>query len=160
MSTFISAYLIEHEGIDWSTVLSHWSWLLPADFTLWLVNRFCDLFIVLGDGTVHMLDVGVGGLSKVADSRDDFGLKLDEGETANQWLMIPLVDSLVSAGVSLERGQCYAFKTPPVLGGGYTIDNCGVLPIADYLQGYAALHKQLVGVPDGANVALKVILPA
>jgi hypothetical protein len=48
------------------------------------MNRFGDLFVVFGDGTVHMLDVGAGTLNKLANSRDDFASKLDEGDNANQ----------------------------------------------------------------------------
>jgi hypothetical protein len=54
----VADYLIDQSGIDWPKTLASWSWLVPPEFTLWLVNRFADLFIVLADGTVHMLDVG------------------------------------------------------------------------------------------------------
>jgi hypothetical protein len=54
----IADYLIDQSGIDWPKALCSWSWLLPPEFTLWLVNRFGDLFLVLPDDTVHMLDVG------------------------------------------------------------------------------------------------------
>lgn len=45
----IHDYLIEQDGIDWMTVFSDWRWLLPAEFTLWLVNRFAELVIVTPD---------------------------------------------------------------------------------------------------------------
>jgi hypothetical protein len=136
--------------------LASWSWLVPSEFTLWLVNRFADLFLVLPDGTVHMLDVGAGTLSKIAESRDDFCTKIDEDDNANQWLMIPLVDRMVAAGVVLQPGQCYGFKTPPVLGGDYTVENAGPLPVSDYLGGYGSIHEQLRDVPDGSQVVLQV----
>jgi hypothetical protein len=138
-------------------VLSGWSWLLPPEFTLWLVNRFADLFVVLPDGSVQMLDVGAGTLAQVADSRDDFCAKIDEDGNANEWLMIPLVNKLVASGVTLQQGQCYGFKTPPALGGPYEIENVGPLPIWDYLSGYGSVHEQLREVPDGAQVILNVI---
>jgi hypothetical protein len=72
MALSINDYLIEQSGIDWPVVLSGWSWLLPSKFTLWLVNRFADLFLVLPDGSIHVLDIGAGTLTRVADSRDDF----------------------------------------------------------------------------------------
>src|SRR4051812_19966820 len=61
-------YLIDHEGFDWPGLLSGWSWLLPPEFAVWLVNRFGDLFLVPPDGTVLMLDVGAGTLTKLAGS--------------------------------------------------------------------------------------------
>jgi hypothetical protein len=135
--------------------LSSWSWLFPPKFTLWLANRFCDLFLILDDGSVHMLEVGAGSLTKVADNRDEFCNKLDDDEIANNWLMIPLVRKLSAAGIRLQPGQCYAFKQPPVLGGDYTVDNCGPWPIADYLGAYGSVHEQLRDVPDGENVIIQ-----
>jgi hypothetical protein len=96
-------------------------------------------------------------LTKVADSRDDFCARIDEGNYANDWLMIPLVDQMVAAGFHLQPGQCYAFKTPPVLGGEYNVENCGTLPIWDYLGAYGSIHDQLRDVPDGSQVVLEVV---
>ena len=157
MAISVADYLIDQRGIEWSKVLASWSWLLPPKFTLRLVNRFADLFLVLPDGTVHMLDVGAGTLTKLADSRDDFGAKIDEDDNANQWLMIPLVDKMVAAGAVLQPGQCYGFKTPPVLGGDYTVENAGPQPVWDYLGAYGSIHEQLQDVPDGSQVVLKVV---
>jgi hypothetical protein len=83
--------------------------------------------------------------------------KIDEGENANEWLMIPLVDKLVAAGIRLKPGHCYGFKTPPVLGGQYAVENVGPLPIWDYLGGYSSIHEQLRDVPAGAQVVLNVV---
>lgn len=155
MAFSINDYLIEHQGIDWPTVLSNWSWLLPRELTLWMVNRFADLIVVLSDGSVWMLDVGVGSFNKLAESRDDFCERIDENENANDWLMIPLVDGLVHAGMRLGKGQCYGFKKPPLLGGEYEIENCGVLSISDYLVASGSIHEQLIDVPDGTRVVLR-----
>lgn len=157
MAISVADYLIEPSGIEWSSVLAPWSWLLPPQFTLWLVSRFADLFLVLPDGTVHILDVGAGTLTKLADSRHEFCTRIDEVDHANQWFMIPFVDDMIAAGTVLSSGQCYAFKMPPVLGGEYTVENVGVLPVWDYLGAYGAIHEQLQDVPDGSQVTLKVI---
>src|SRR5688572_18857058 len=149
-------YIIDHRGVNWPSVLRDWSWLLPPTLTVWIMNRFGDLFIVLEDGTVHMLDVGGGTLKKVAESRDDFVSKLDEGDNANQWLMIPLIDRLVAAGLTLREGQCYSYKQPPVLGGDYTVENTCVLPIPEHHGAYASIHNQIKDLPDGTQVVLNV----
>jgi hypothetical protein len=157
MAVSVNDYLIEQSGIDWPAVLTSWSWLVPARFTLWLVNRFADLFLVLDDGSVHMLDVGDGTLCRVADSRDDFCNKMDEGDNANQWLMIPLVDRMVAAGIALGPGQCYGFKLPPVVGGQYAVENIAAISIADYLGACGCIHEQIQDVPDGGHVILKIV---
>jgi hypothetical protein len=155
MTKEVHNYLIDPGDIDWSIALANWTWLLPAEGTVWLANRFADLFLVLSDGTVHMLDVGAGTLCKVAESKDEFLAKADDIDNANNWFMVPLADEMVAAGIELREGQCYAWKTPPVLGGQYTVANCGPLSFADYLSGYGSIHRQLQDVPDGGQVVLK-----
>jgi hypothetical protein len=151
-------YLINPSDLDLSTLLSGWSSIVPEKFEPWLVNRFGDLFLVSPNGAIHLLDVGIGTLTKVADSRDSFCDRIDDEENANEWLLIPLVDELVAAAIHLKPGQCYGFKKPPVLGGDYTLENCGPISIADYLGTCGSIHEQLRDVPDGSEVVLKVTL--
>jgi hypothetical protein len=153
----INDYLIDQKGIDWQKAFESWLWLMPADFTLWLVNRLADCFVVLKDGAVHILDVGAGTFEKVAENRRDFENKIDEGENADNWLAIPIVDELVECGIKLKAGQCYGFKTLPILGGDYTADNFSPLAIADYLGAMGSIHEQIKDLPDGTEVDLKII---
>lgn len=152
----LSDYLIDQEGIDWSAALRPWAWLVPNEFTVWMVNRIGDLILVFDDGTVHMLDVGGGSLTKLAASREELASKIDQGDNANQWLAIPLVDRLVAAGITLQQGQCYGFKQPPVLGGDYVVENMRPIAIPDYLGACGSIHAQLVDLADGTQVVLKV----
>jgi hypothetical protein len=149
-------YIIDHRGLDWSSLLRDWSWLLPTTLTVWIMNRFGDLFIVLDDGSVHWLDVGGGTMEKIAESREDFMVRIDQDENANQWLMIPLVGRLVAAGVKLGSGQCYSYKQPPVLGGEYAVENTCVLPITAHYAAYGSIHKQIKDLPNGTRLVLKV----
>jgi hypothetical protein len=68
----LTDYTLNTEGVDWGDLLSSWTWLVSREFTLWFANRFGDLFMVFEDGSVWRLDVGVGTLEKLADSRDRF----------------------------------------------------------------------------------------
>jgi len=43
-----------------------WSTILPARFTVWLVNRFGDVFTIVADGPVYLLDIGAGTFKRVA----------------------------------------------------------------------------------------------
>ncbi len=153
----ITDYLLDSEGIDWTRALATWRWLLPAEFTVWLANRFGELFLVVPDGSVYMLEVGAGALTKLAESRDDFCTKIDEGNNANEWLMIPLVDRMIATGFALQSGQCYGFKISPVLGGEFTVENCAPIPVWDYLGATGTFHEQIRNLPDGATVELVVI---
>jgi hypothetical protein len=152
----LTDYLIDHSSFDWSILLCEWTWLLPPSFTAWLMNRFGDLFIVLEDETVHMLDVGTGTLRKIAENRADFAEMLDDAENANNWLMIPLIDQLIARGLMLGEGQCYSYKQPPVLGGNYELENIFVLSIQEHYGAYGSIHRQLKDLPDGAQVVIKL----
>lgn len=154
MSVDIHNYLIEQTGMDWSELLSDWAPPLPAEFTLWLVNRFGDVFAILEDGSVHFLDIGVGTLEHVADSKEHFAEKLDA--EANDWLMIPLIDKCVSAGLVLQRGQCYRFKIPPFLGGSYDLDNIFVGDLREHYAFIADIYRQTKNLPNGAKVKLVI----
>ncbi len=152
----IHDYLIDHDGFDWPSLIAEWTWLVPNQFTVWLMNRFGDLFLVFEDGSVHMLDVGRGSLEQVANSREEFQAKVDEDDNANDWFMIPLVDQLVAAGMTRKEGECYSYKQLPVLSGDYTVENACALPIAQHYGAYGSIHNQIKDLPDEAQVVLKV----
>jgi hypothetical protein len=152
-------YLIDHSGFDWAQLLLGWGWLLPPEFSVWLMNRYGDLFLILPDGSVHMLDVGGGSLTKLAESKDDFACVIDEEGNAEDWLMIPLADRLVEAGAHLKPGECYSFVTPPILGGEYTVENTMVVPILEHFGLYACYHEQLRDVPDDTKVSIRIGKP-
>lgn len=157
MAISIQDYLIDQHDFDWPKLLETWTWLLPNELTVWLVNRYAELFLVFPDGTVHWLETDMGSCTKVAESRDDFATKIDHDDNANDWLMIPLVDRCVAAGLTLGSEQCYGFKQLTILGGDYTVENTGILHIGDYLGSRGSIHEQLRDVPDGTQVTLEIV---
>jgi hypothetical protein len=149
-------YTIDHQGLDWAALLATWAWLLPRTVTVWLMNRFGDLFLVLADGSVHMLDTGRGSLERVADDREDFARRIDQDGNANDWLMIPLIDKLVTAGFCLRPGECYSYWRLPVLGGEYAPANTKIVTIDHHFKAFGPIHDALRDVPDGTSVQLEV----
>ncbi|MES1196415.1 MAG: DUF1851 domain-containing protein, partial [Steroidobacter sp.] len=119
----VEDYLIDQYGKDWHTLLNRWTPPLPNDFTLWLVNRLGELFIVTGDESVHLLEFGTGSLHTLASSREQFAQLLDSGNNAESWLRISLIDGCRRAGKYLQPDECYGFKVPPILQGKYEVDN-------------------------------------
>jgi hypothetical protein len=153
----IHDYLIDQSGKDWSELFSGWTAALPPSFTVWLVNRFGDVFAVFEDGSVHMLDVGTGAIQRLADSRDDFAAKIDAVGNANNWLMIPLVDQCVAAGLTLSQDQCYGYKIPPILGGKYTVENVSPTSLSVHYSRLAHIFRQTKNLPDGTRIKMDVI---
>ena len=154
----IKDYLIDQDGKDWAAFLRDWMPPLPSSFTLWLLNRVGDTFVVSDDdGSVHMLDVGAGALERVADNRSHFGDLLDMNGNADNWLMIPLVDECRKAGMQLGSSQCYGFKIPPVLGGKYELSNVEPIDLAVHYSFLADIYKQTKDLPDGTPIKAVVV---
>ena len=152
----IHDYLIDQTGLDWASLLEEWHWLLTPRFSIWLFTRAGDLFITLPNGSIHMLEVGSGELSRVADSRDDACAKIDQPGVADKWPRIPVIDQLVASGCVLGPGQCYSYKILPVLGGSYKAEERVLLPIREHFGAWGSLHRQIADLPDGAEIEIKV----
>ena len=99
-----------------------------------------------------MLDVGAVSLERLADNRDHFCELLDVDNNANVWLMIPLVDECVAAGMTLADQQCYGFKIPPVLGGQYEIANVAPKTLTEHYSFMALIHRETRDLPDGTPI--------
>ena len=120
------------------------------------MNRFGDLFLKTDDGKIHVLRLDDGTLRCLADSRDQFSDLLDQGNNANDWLMIPLVDRLVAAGKKLKPGECYAFIQIPILGGDYIVENVAIRTVEIQYASLGPIFEQLESVPDGTTVNFQI----
>lgn len=147
-------YLTDSAGFDWARLLSPWAWLLPERARPWLMNRFGDVFLAFPDGTVRALALDRGVVEEVAASREEFCQELGRPGNADSWLLVPLADRAVAAGVRPGHGECYGYRLPPVLGGGYCVENLAVLPVGQHLGFSGELHRQLFDVADGDYVRI------
>ena len=151
----LADYLLEMDGLDWVELLSNWDDLLPTELTVWFANRFGEPFLVFEDGSVHRLDVDGGVIERLAESRDAFAARIDEGDNADEWLRISDVDAAVSAGLTLSPGRCYTYLPPFVLDDGDPKRRPCVLPLIEAHGVLADIHRQLRDVPDGAPIVLR-----
>lgn len=138
----VADYLINPEGKGWPRLLADWVPPLPADFTVWLVNRLGEVFAVDAGGAVLRLDTGMGRCEQVADSREHFARLLDTAGVADLWLRLKLVDDCRRAGMQLAPGQCYSFRIPPTLGGKYEASNLKPTELAVHFSYQAYILKQ------------------
>ena len=174
----VNDYLIDHSKLEWHKMLSAWSWLLDdeAEIEPWLMNRFGDLFFLDEEGAVLWLNVTDGELSEVAENADEFfallessveGTDEDDSEdtadfedqdesddNAEDWFLMAVVDEAVEAGLKLGPGECYGFKTLPILGGDYGPENMYVSTVEKYWSFCGYVHAQIDGLPDGAEVEI------
>jgi hypothetical protein len=138
----INDYLISQPGKDWARLLKYWTPPLPTRFTLWLVNRLGDVFVILESNAVLRLDVGTGSCDEIARNREHFAQLVDAGDNADQWLRIRLVDACRRAGMNLGPYECYGFKIPPTLGGQYEVSNLTPTNLAVHYSYQAYICKQ------------------
>lgn len=128
--------------------------ILPAASRILRTNLFGDAFLVDDVGAVHMLERSACTISKIASSEEQFWRDVhNDGEG---WQLRPLVHECRRAGNVLEEGQCYAFTTPPILGGDYAEPNVWVAPWRDWFAFTAHLFQQTKDLPDGTPVSLRV----
>ena len=115
----LNDYVIAQEGKDGRAMLSGWKDFLPPSYALWFVNRLGDLFIVLDEGPVHLLNVGSATFTRLAESRKQFGALLDQGDTATAWLAVPLIVNAsprarclpTTSAMATRRRRCRAARS-------------------------------------------------
>ena len=125
-------YLLDPDKPDWPTILAAWRPLLPYEFSIWLMNRFGDLFVVAADHSVSWVEVAAGTLTLVADNWQDFSRQMDEGTHLEAWLHADLIDELVANGQVLGPGQCYGLRIGLAQGGTYAAANTVVRSIPQH----------------------------
>ena len=84
-------------------------------------------------------------------------LKRTTGSTGpEEWLMANVIDDLLEAGAVVGEGQCFGYKTLPIMGGDYTPDNMVPMSAAAWYGFSGYLHEQIKELPDGTHVQLVV----
>jgi Domain of unknown function (DUF1851) len=143
---------IPASDIDAARVMATWSSILRAPYRLLCVSAFGDLFLARSDDSVDMLDLVGGVLKQVAVCIEEFEYSLQSDEGQTEWLMAPLAGRAAEAGMRPARGQCLAFRTPPLLGGTLNSANLVVWDLYAYHAGLAKLLPQILGLPPGTAV--------
>ena len=152
MAINIHNYTLPAGLVDWEAAFTAWDWLVPAGCKIALISKFADLFLTTPDGQVSLLDLEGGSLESYSASVSELESSIAGDENTRDIFYIPLVDSLIAAGINLEDGQCYHFKKPTVLGGQFDVSNIGPIDIQERIQSCGNLQRQLNDLPDGAEI--------
>lgn len=149
MEMNINDYLISTAGKDWTRLLGYWVPPLPPRFTLWLVNRLGEVFVIAPNQAVLRLNLGAGTCIEVARDQRHFATLLDNRANAEEWLRITLIDACRAARMNLGEYECYGFKVPPTLGGRYEVSNLTPTNLLVHFsyQAYICKQEQIYWVP-------------
>ncbi|MEP5938190.1 MAG: T6SS immunity protein Tdi1 domain-containing protein [Erythrobacter sp.] len=134
--------------------LKPWASLLPTSAKPLRTNLFGDTFLLDGAGAVHMLERAGCSCQQVAPSEETFWHELSEDPEG--WLLGSLVEECRGADKTLATGQCYAFSTPPILGGDYSAENIWVAPWRDWFAFTEQIFQKIKDLPDGTAVTIEI----
>lgn len=144
--------LIVDPNLDLAALLEDWAWLLSGEFRAMAASKFGDWFVQRPDGSVEMLDLVEGKLKKVAETGAEFQARLNTPQGRQDLLLADLIEQLHERGMVPGPGECYSFKTPPVLGGAIDPDNVELSDLAVWVSIAGQIHHQVKDLPAGTNI--------
>ena len=148
---------VDFNHIDQKRLTESWSWLIGIDKKPILMSSIGDLFLTDNNGFCYWLNVGEGVFEKIANSVDEFKLKLKDDEQIDEWFLIGLVEKLKENGLELTEKHLYGYKILPILGGEYEPENFELTDIEVHFELSGQIHKQIKDLPDGTKVNIKTI---
>jgi hypothetical protein len=147
------SFLPDQCGAD--SLFAVWAWRIPEGHRPILLSLFGDWFLANPRGRIHMFDLLSGEVRPIADSEDEFFSMLEIEERRRDWLRSHLVDAIEQAGIKRSASQCFAFRTPPILGGTLAPSNVVPWDFAAYQTGTSKLLQQVLDVPVGTRVVVR-----
>jgi hypothetical protein len=149
----------QNENLDSERLLSQWRWLCPQALTVIDRNLFGDLFLSDAMGRVHMLDVGGGEFSLVAESISEFTERARTPEMQQKWFQESAAKQAGDRGLVPGLGQCIGFSTPVVFAEGGGLDSAYIADLYEHVGFLGDIHRQIAGLPDGSKVRFIVKNP-
>jgi hypothetical protein len=145
---------ISLDDFDHARVLDAWKWLMPADFKPFLLTAFGDWILGAPDGAIYLMDTLEGQLTRIAETGREYNDCVDnDQDKRDSWLYEGLVIGQASRGVFLEKGECFGWIIPPIIGGSFEADNIKPHNIVAYETVVGALHQQIRDLPPGSTVS-------
>lgn len=151
----LQALMIGTDEFDAPRLFAHWSWRVPQHYQPICLSTFGDWFLRDSDDHIYIFDLVKSELRQIADSQVEFEALLDCEEYQREWLLSHVVAQLRQSGLIRSRGQCYAFRTPPMLGGQLATSNIIIWDLAAYQSGTSKVHRQVVDLPPGTEIVIK-----
>lgn len=138
-------------GPEYEQALESWTWLPVAG----KAPLFCSLFgdVVLEDGSgFWFLDHVEGSLQRMWGDRGALDAALASEEGRDRFLLGGLAMAAAQSGLILDATQVYSFATPPVLGGGMSLDQVEVMDFVVAINLAGQLHQQVKDLEPGTRV--------
>ena len=135
-----------------AALLDDWRWLVGRNVEVLVISALGDLFLNDAAGRVLWLETGVGRVTQVAASSDEFKQLMQQTEHASRWFEAQLIGDLIEGGMRLEPGQCYGYKLPPMLGGTFEPSNFEPTDLLVHCSLLGQIASQTQGLAEGTRV--------
>lgn len=149
-------YLKDKSKIDLLAISEAWNWLINEEKEIIFVTCFGDLFLTDNNGEVLWLDTSSGNLKIIASDLNEFQKELSNTENFENWFLTNLFSQLKDANILLSENQVYSYKTLPVLGGEYALNNIEPTDILVHFQLTGQICEQIKDLPDGTSIKIEV----
>jgi hypothetical protein len=117
-----------------------------------LVSSVGDAFIQDETGKIFWLETGVGVITEVAPSYEEFKADLKDKEKVSEWFLAPIIADLKALNILLERGQCYSYKQMPIVGGQYEALNFQPTNLSSHFAASGQICFLLKDIPEGTQI--------
>lgn len=134
-----------------------WGWTGLAPDRIVGDNDFGNLMIEDQDGRYWRLCPEDLYCRVIANSRAELDALSQDQAFLRHWYMTGLVQEARERLGPLRPGFKYCLKIPGALGGEYGGGNLATIPTSELISASGDIARQIVDMPDGARVELKVI---
>ena len=144
---------VNFEDFQSEDLLKDWRWLIGSSAQPILISSVGDAFIQDENGKIFWLETGAGVITEVAPSYEEFKAELNDKEKVSEWFLAPIIADLKALNIMLERGQCYSYKTLPILSGQYEASNFEPTDLSVHFAVSGQICFLVKDIPDGTQIS-------
>lgn len=134
---------ISCEGMDCERLLLDWRWLVPTSMTPLMVGIFGDWVFGAPDATLWHLDLVAGSFRQIARNSSEFNELKHQDQYRDEWFGAGWADIALENGLVPRQDECLGWKTAPVFGGRFEVDNIQVFSLFIYQSIQGQIFRQL-----------------
>lgn len=133
---------------QFADALESWSWLPIGLNQPVMTSLFGDVFFVGPNGWSY-LDIIEGTIKLLWSSVDEVRADINSDDGQDRYLLGGLAVAAESQGLILGRDEVYGFRAPPILGGGFSVENITTMDFVVSVNLAGQLLGQVKGLPPG-----------
>ncbi len=146
----------ESDGALLEILRQQWAWAFEDPTQILMVNVFGNLLVACHDGTLWRVIPEELTARKLRDDKNLLAA-FDDEAFREDWFLDGVAEAALTALGPLQKGQCYAFKMWPSLGGAFYPENMYLATMTEWLAVSGDVGRQIKDLPPGAKIRLAVM---